>query len=104
MTQNVTRMIDNKIACLNKASMAEHFTAEGCCRACDEAMRISAKIWILVAKPGLIDCWRGHCRCLYQPACWSRSVSQPQFERRILHALKSKFLSPKQKILQSYLR
>jgi alkylation response protein AidB-like acyl-CoA dehydrogenase len=42
MAQNVTRMIDNKIACLNKSSMAEHFTVEGCCRACDEATRISA--------------------------------------------------------------
>ncbi|MFZ0448862.1 MAG: acyl-CoA dehydrogenase family protein [Desulfatiglandaceae bacterium] len=42
MLQNVTHMIDNKISCLNKASMAKYYTVEACCRACDEATRIYA--------------------------------------------------------------
>jgi alkylation response protein AidB-like acyl-CoA dehydrogenase len=40
MSYKVTHLIDNKVACLNEASMAKYFTVESACSACDEAMRI----------------------------------------------------------------
>jgi alkylation response protein AidB-like acyl-CoA dehydrogenase len=40
MSYKVTHLIDNKVACLNEASMAKYFTVESVCSACDEAMRI----------------------------------------------------------------
>ena len=40
MSYKVTHLIDNKIPCLNEASMAKYFTVESTCSACDEAMRI----------------------------------------------------------------
>lgn len=40
MTYKVTHLIDNKIECLNEASMAKYFTVEAVCKACDEATRI----------------------------------------------------------------
>jgi alkylation response protein AidB-like acyl-CoA dehydrogenase len=40
MSYKVTHLIENKVACLNEASMAKYFTVESACSACDEAMRI----------------------------------------------------------------
>ena len=40
MSYKVTHLIDEKIPCLNEASMAKYFTVESTCSACDEAMRI----------------------------------------------------------------
>ena len=40
MVDKVTRLIDQKIPCLNEASMAKYFTVESACKTCDEAMRI----------------------------------------------------------------
>jgi alkylation response protein AidB-like acyl-CoA dehydrogenase len=40
MSYKVTHLIDEKIPCLNEASMAKYFTVESACSACDEAMRI----------------------------------------------------------------
>ncbi|MBW1704296.1 MAG: acyl-CoA dehydrogenase family protein [Deltaproteobacteria bacterium] len=40
MSYKVTHLIDNKVSCLNEASMAKYFTVESACSACDEAMRI----------------------------------------------------------------
>ena len=40
MVENVTHQIDNKIPCLNEASMGKYFTVESACSATDEAMRI----------------------------------------------------------------
>ena len=40
MVEKVTHQIDNKISCLNEASMAKYFTVESACSATDEAMRI----------------------------------------------------------------
>ena len=40
MAYKVTHLIDNKIACLNEASMAKYFTVESACSACDQATRI----------------------------------------------------------------
>lgn len=40
MAYRVTHLIDNKIECLNEASMAKYFTVESVCKACDEATRI----------------------------------------------------------------
>jgi alkylation response protein AidB-like acyl-CoA dehydrogenase len=40
MSYKVTHLIDNKVACLNEASMAKYFTVESACSACDEATRI----------------------------------------------------------------
>jgi len=40
MSYKVTHLIDNKVACLNEASMAKYFTVESACKACDEATRI----------------------------------------------------------------
>lgn len=42
MLKNVTSMIDNKLPCLNKATMTKYFAVEAACRACDEATRIYA--------------------------------------------------------------
>ncbi len=40
MSYKVTHLIDNKIPCLNEASMAKYFTVESACKAADEATRI----------------------------------------------------------------
>ena len=40
MVDKVTHQIDNKISCLNEASMGKYFTVESACSATDEAMRI----------------------------------------------------------------
>ena len=40
MVDKVTHQIDNKIPCLNEASMGKYFTVESACSATDEAMRI----------------------------------------------------------------
>jgi len=40
MAYKVTHLIDNKVPCLNEASMAKYFTVESTCSACDEATRI----------------------------------------------------------------
>lgn len=40
MVNKVTHQIDNKIPCLNEASMGKYFTVESACSATDEAMRI----------------------------------------------------------------
>jgi alkylation response protein AidB-like acyl-CoA dehydrogenase len=40
MVEKVTRLIDNKVSCLNEASMAKYFATESACSACDEATRI----------------------------------------------------------------
>lgn len=40
MVDKVTHLIDNKVECLNEASMAKYFTVESACSACDEATRI----------------------------------------------------------------
>ena len=40
MVDKVTHLIDNKIPCLNEASMGKYFTVESACSATDEAMRI----------------------------------------------------------------
>ena len=40
MVEKVTHQIDNKISCLNEASMGKYFTVESACSATDEAMRI----------------------------------------------------------------
>lgn len=40
MSYKVTHLIDNKIPCLNEASMAKYFTTESACSAADEATRI----------------------------------------------------------------
>lgn len=40
MVEKVTHQIDNKVSCLNEASMAKYFTVESACSATDEAMRI----------------------------------------------------------------
>ena len=40
MVDKVTHQIDNKIPCLNGASMGKYFTVESACSATDEAMRI----------------------------------------------------------------
>jgi alkylation response protein AidB-like acyl-CoA dehydrogenase len=42
MLKNVTTMIDNKVPCLNKATMAKYFAVEAACKASDEATRIYA--------------------------------------------------------------
>jgi alkylation response protein AidB-like acyl-CoA dehydrogenase len=40
MAYKVTHLIDNKVPCLNEASMAKYFTTESACKAADEATRI----------------------------------------------------------------
>jgi alkylation response protein AidB-like acyl-CoA dehydrogenase len=40
MVDKVTHLIDDKIPCLNEASMGKYFTVESACSATDEAMRI----------------------------------------------------------------
>jgi len=40
MSYKVTHLIDNKVPCLNEASMAKYFTVESACKAADEATRI----------------------------------------------------------------
>ncbi len=40
MSYKVTHLIDQKIPCLNEASMAKYFTVESACKAADEATRI----------------------------------------------------------------
>jgi len=40
MVDKVTHQIDNKVSCLNEASMGKYFTVESACSATDEAMRI----------------------------------------------------------------
>ena len=40
MAYKVTHLIDNKVPCLNEASMAKYFTVESACKAADEATRI----------------------------------------------------------------
>jgi alkylation response protein AidB-like acyl-CoA dehydrogenase len=40
MVDKVTHQIDNRIPCLNEASMGKYFTVESACSATDEAMRI----------------------------------------------------------------
>jgi len=40
MCYKVTHLIDNRVPCLNEASMAKYFTVESVCSACDEATRI----------------------------------------------------------------
>jgi len=40
MVDRVTHMIDDKISCLNNATMAKYFTVESACSACDDATRI----------------------------------------------------------------
>ncbi len=40
MSYKVTHLIDDKISCLNEASMAKYFTVESACKAADEATRI----------------------------------------------------------------
>lgn len=40
MIYKVTHLIDNKIPCLNEASMGKYFATEGACKAADEATRI----------------------------------------------------------------
>ncbi len=40
MVEKVTHLIDNKVPCLNEASMGKYFTVESACSASDEAMRI----------------------------------------------------------------
>lgn len=40
MSYKVTHLIDNKIPCLNEASMAKYFATESACKAVDEATRI----------------------------------------------------------------
>ncbi|BBO91824.1 acyl-CoA dehydrogenase family protein [Desulfosarcina ovata] len=42
MLKNVTCLIDNKVPCLNKATMAKYFSVEAACKASDEATRIYA--------------------------------------------------------------
>ena len=42
MLKNVTHSIDNKVPCLNKATMTKYFAVEAACKACDEATRIYA--------------------------------------------------------------
>ncbi|MBW2094363.1 MAG: acyl-CoA dehydrogenase family protein [Deltaproteobacteria bacterium] len=40
MSYKVTHLIDNKVSCLNEASMAKYFATESACKAVDEATRI----------------------------------------------------------------
>jgi len=40
MSYKVTHLIDDKVPCLNEASMAKYFTVESACKAADEATRI----------------------------------------------------------------
>jgi len=40
MVSKVTHLIDNKVSCLNEATMAKYFTTESACSACDDATRI----------------------------------------------------------------
>jgi len=40
MSYKVTHLIDNKVYCLNEASMAKYFATESACKAVDEATRI----------------------------------------------------------------
>lgn len=40
MAYKVTHLIDNKVPCLNEASMAKYFATESACKAADEATRI----------------------------------------------------------------
>ena len=42
MLKNVTSSIDNKVPCLNKATMTKYFAVEAACKASDEATRIFA--------------------------------------------------------------
>ena len=42
MLKNVTHSIDNKVPCLNKATMTKYFAVEAACKASDEATRIYA--------------------------------------------------------------
>jgi alkylation response protein AidB-like acyl-CoA dehydrogenase len=42
MLKNVTTLIDNKVPCLNKATMTKYFAVEAACKASDEATRIHA--------------------------------------------------------------